>query len=252
MNFSLKRSYFEGPLELLLSLIESKKMHISEISLAEVTEDYLNYINSLSQGDHNVHKMHDQSQFITVAGALILIKAKSLLPTLMLTDDEEDSIDDLTERLRMYEIIVRYGELLRKQITTSPYFFIGNPPKEKKEVVFSPHESLSSEVLITLLTELCATVPVNETLPKQSVKKTLSLADVMERVQQAVQSGVFHMRDITHRYHNATNQEEKREAKVFAVLSFLAVLEMVKKAQVFVQQQENFDDIVVTPYQDNQ
>ncbi len=251
MNFSLKRSYFEGPLELLLSLIENKKMHISEISLAEVTEDYLQYINSLSQETHGMHKMYDQSQFITIAAALILIKAKSLLPAIQLTDEEEGSIDDLTERLRIYEIIVRYGELLRKKISTSPYFFIGNPPKEKKEILFSPHESLNIKALLEVLTELCATVPINETLPKQSVKKTLSLADVMERVQKAVQSGSFHMRDITHRYHSATNQEEKREAKVFAVLSFLAILEMVKKAQVFVEQQENFQDIVVTPYQDN-
>lgn len=252
MNFSLKRSYFEGPLELLLSLIEDKKMHISEISLAEVTEDYLQYINTFSEEKSDLNKMYDQSQFITIAGALILIKARSLLPAMELTEEEEESIDDLTERLRLYEILVRYGEMLRKKIQTSPYYFKGNPPKEKKEIVFTPHDSLNTQILTQTLTELCSVVPVNEKLPKQSVKKTLSLSEVMQKVERTVQSGAFHMKEVTTRYHNATTQEEKREAKVFAVLSFLAILEMVKKAQIMVDQQEIFQDIVVTPYQDNQ
>ena len=71
----------------------------------------------------------------------------------------------------------------------------------------------------------------------------------MNRVTQAVQSGItFSLRDATDRYKNASNQSERREAKVLAVLSFLAVLEMVKKAMVSVEQHNLFDDIVAHPY----
>lgn len=71
----------------------------------------------------------------------------------------------------------------------------------------------------------------------------------MNRVTQAVQSGItFSLRDATDRYKNASNQSERREAKVLAVLSFLAVLEMVKKAMVSVEQDNLFDDIVAHPY----
>jgi chromatin segregation and condensation protein Rec8/ScpA/Scc1 (kleisin family) len=60
--------------------------------------------------------IHDKSQFVVIAATLILIKARSLLPTMELSDEETESIDDLTERLRLYEIIVRYGEHVRKAI----------------------------------------------------------------------------------------------------------------------------------------
>jgi chromatin segregation and condensation protein Rec8/ScpA/Scc1 (kleisin family) len=72
----------------------------------------------------------------------------------------------------------------------------------------------------------------------------------MQKVEKTLQSGTtIYMREMTDRYHNAVDPLEKREAKVFAVLSFLAILEMIKKAQVVVNQQELFQDIVVTPNQ---
>lgn len=247
MSFELKTSYFEGPLDLLLSLIESKKLHVSEISLAEVTEDYITFINQFTDPDATVlSKIHDQSQFIVVAATLILIKARSLLPTMELSEEETESIDDLTERLRLYEIIVRYGEYLKKDLSTHPTMFRGNPPREKKLPVFSPHESLTVNVLVDLLQEILQALPVSEVLPEKSVRKTLTLADVMKRVEQEVASGMFNMSNATNRYKQATDPAEKREAKVFAVLSFLAILEMVKKSQVLVEQGNLFEDIVVS------
>lgn len=250
MSFQIKMDQFEGPLDLLLSLIEAKKMHISEIALSEVTEEYLNYI-QLNQNEKEIlDAMHDQSQFIVIAATLILIKARSLLPTIELTDEESESIDDLTERLRLYEIITRYSEILRAKISSNPMFFKGSPPKEKKQIIFAPHDSVTLDILGELLRELLSVVPENEKLTQQSVKKVLSLVDVMQKVEKTLQSGTtIYMREMTDRYHNAVDPLEKREAKVFAVLSFLAILEMIKKAQVVVNQQELFQDIVVTPNQ---
>lgn len=259
MSFQLKTSYFEGPLELLLDLIESKKLHVSEISLAEVTNDYLSYINSFTDSLEIENKensdieqfLYDRSQFLTVAATLVLIKARSLLPVMELSPEETESIDDLTERLRLYEIIKKYGEIIAKQLARKPTMYRGNPPKEKKIPVFAPHESLSSEILINVLSDLFTALPVIEKLVEKSVKTTVTLAEVMDRVTQVVQSGItFSLRDATDRYKNASNQSERREAKVLAVLSFLAVLEMVKKAMVSVEQHNLFDDIVAHPYQE--
>src|SRR5574343_317549 len=107
MAFQLKTESFEGPLELLLSLIEDKKLHVSEISLAQVTEEYLQYLGNFTEvpGEQRVTTLSDRSQFVAVAATLILIKARSLLPTMELSDEETESIDDLTERLRLYQII---------------------------------------------------------------------------------------------------------------------------------------------------
>lgn len=256
MSFQLKTSYFEGPLELLLSLIEDKKLHVSEISLAQVTEEYLNYVQLLSsqEGVDTEQKiLLDRSQFISVAATLILIKARSLVPAIELSEEESESIDDLTERLRLYEIVKRYGELFAKQFAKKPTMYRGNPPKEKKAPQFTPHESLTVQSLVDVLGELCAALPVTEALPEKSVKVTYTLADVMEKVEKAISSGAsFSLSNATDRYKNAETPAERREAKVFAVLSFLAVLEMVKKSMILVEQSEMFQDIVAHPYQENE
>lgn len=249
MSFQLKTSYFEGPLDLLLSLIEDKKLHVSEISLATVTEEYLHYLNRIMDSDQVVlDRIHDQSQFIVVAATLILIKARSLLPTMELSQEETESIDDLTERLRLYAIVVRYAEYLKNIFGTQPVMFRGNPPREKKLPTFAPHESVTSQVLIDILQDVLQAFPVPTELEKKSMKKTLSLADVMQRVEATIASGAsFTMADITDRYTKATDPTERREAKVFAVLSFLVILEMIKKSQVFVEQTELFSTIVASP-----
>ncbi len=256
MAFQLKTESFEGPLELLLSLIEDKKLHVSEISLAQVTEEYLHYLNAFDEvsDDEKRHMMvlSDRSQFVAVAATLILIKARSLLPAMELSDEETESIDDLTERLRLYEIVVRYGEILRNHMTVQPVMYRGNPPKTPRVPKFLPHESVNIQTLTGLLSELFVALPVTEKLQEKSVKKTMTLEEVMRRVEQAIKSGAtFSLRDATDRYNRATNPEERREAKVYAVLSFLAVLEMVKKAQIMVEQNEAFNDIIATPYRES-
>ena len=80
--YKVKTATFEGPFALLLSLVEERKLFINEISLAEVTEDYINYVNTLGDVDPSTI-----SSFIVVAATLILIKSKSLLPNLNRTDD---------------------------------------------------------------------------------------------------------------------------------------------------------------------
>lgn len=254
MSFQLKTSYFEGPLELLLDLIESKKMHVSEISLAEVTQDYLSSMSILNNSEETESSdeqiIAGQSQFLAVAATLVLIKARSLVPTIELSEEETESIDDLTERLRLYEILKRYSEDFGKLFNKKPASYRGTPPKEKKVPIFAPHDSVSSAVLINVLSELFVALPVVEKLVEKSVKTTITLEQVMDRVAQAVQSGsLFSLRDATDRYRNAANPTERREAKVYAVLSFLAVLEMVKKALVTVAQENLFEDIVARPYE---
>jgi len=93
-TYQIKTDAFEGPFHLLLSLIEERKFFINDLSLAQVTEDYLNYVNKLEKQDPS-----EISSFIVVAATLILIKSKSLLPNLNLTAEEEGDIRNLEDRL---------------------------------------------------------------------------------------------------------------------------------------------------------
>ena len=96
-NFKAKAGEWEGPLEVLLDLIEKKKFHISTISLAEITDDYVEYLNS-----HQNFPPATVAQFVLIASTLMLIKSVSLLPNLKLTEEETTNIEDLEQRLKIY------------------------------------------------------------------------------------------------------------------------------------------------------
>src|SRR3989338_4236017 len=101
-RYQVKTVGFEGPFAVLLELVEKRKLFINDVSLAAVTEDYIQYINTL--GGLRTVGSAQISSFIIVASTLILIKSKSLLPNLDLTAEEEGNIHDLEERLRLYEL----------------------------------------------------------------------------------------------------------------------------------------------------
>ena len=96
-EYQVKTHIFEGPLDTLLSLIEKRKLFINDISLSKVADDYIAYIKSLEN-----FPIADSAHFILIASTLVLIKSKSLLPNLTLSEEEEHSIEDLEARLREY------------------------------------------------------------------------------------------------------------------------------------------------------
>ena len=99
-DFKVRVGEFEGPLELVLDLIEKRKMHISDVSLSQVADEFIEYIKSFEE-----FPIADSADFILVASTLLLIKSKSLLPNLQLTEEEQGSIEDLENRLASYKNI---------------------------------------------------------------------------------------------------------------------------------------------------
>ena len=102
--YTVKTAVFEGPLDLLLSLVEKRKLFINEISLTQVTDDYIAYVNTLPKVNFS-----EVANFIVVAAMLILLKSKSLLPNMQLTEEEESSIEELEARLQLYRVIKEVG-----------------------------------------------------------------------------------------------------------------------------------------------
>jgi len=235
MEYVVKTDQFQGPLHVLLQLIQDRKLHVSEISLALVTEDFLKHL-----ADHQSTNS-EISSFIVVASTLVLIKARSLLPNMELTEEEEASIEDLTERVRQYQIIQNYAEklvpLYRKNIMFERVWTDKTP-------VFAPDSQITLSGLEDILHSLFVAFPVLEKLPEKAMKIVVRIEEVIENLTQRIQSGLaFHSKDIMNKYREATDPAEKRAAKVFAVVSFLAVLELVKKGIGNVLQQGQFGDI---------
>ena len=156
-SFSIKTPLYEGPFGLLLGLVEKRKLFINDLSLAQVTEDYLGHINSLG-------KMHpaEASSFILVAATLILIKSKSLLPNLSLTSEEEGDISALEERLRLYELYTKLGINIKDSFGQKIIFA---PLERKSEVlVFLPDEQITRESMMAFARGALGRIPKPQAL----------------------------------------------------------------------------------------
>ncbi len=238
MEYLVKTGEFEGPVHILLQLIQDRKLHVSEVSLAVVTEDFLKFI-----ANHNLN-YSQVSSFIVVSSTLLLIKSRSLLPSLELTEEEEESIIDLTERVRQYEVIRKYAELLAPLYGKNPLF---TRTYQDKTPVFAPDAQITTATLSSLLHDLFVAFPIVEKLPEKAMKVVVKLEVMIDDLKERIQRGMtLHSREIMDKYRNATDPTEKRQAKVFAVVSFLAMLELVKKGFAAVVQEESFGDIELT------
>ena len=129
-EYSIKTDVFEGPLELLLSLVEKRKLFISDISLSQVADDYISYIKQLEN-----FPIADSAHFILIASTLVLIKSKSLLPNLSLSDEEEKNIDELEARLRQYQKYKELSNNIREMFGSKMSF--GRLPNKFDKVVFA-------------------------------------------------------------------------------------------------------------------
>src|SRR3954470_12035381 len=138
-RFSIATEKFQGPLEALFNLIEERKLSVSEVSLSDVCDAYLAYIEQLPE-----MPLAETSQFILVASTLLLIKSRTLLPTLELSEDENESVHELERRLARYAVYRKAAKLLRREWGAHPMLFARRAPQ--RESVFSPAEASISVI----------------------------------------------------------------------------------------------------------
>jgi segregation and condensation protein A len=238
--YQIKQGTFEGPLELLLSLIEQRKLFVNEISLAEVTNDYISYIKSLNGIPSDKH-IADVSYFILIAATLILIKSKSLLPNLSLTDDETEKIVDLEARLKLFKIIknasIEIGNNFGAKIIFMPNERIWSEP------LFSSDPLITVKNMFTSINDVLSHVPKKtEKLPELEVKKIINIDEIINSLTDRIQNAInLSFKEFT-MGSGASNQEE---AKVHVIISFLAMLELVREGIIDVIQNSSFGDIEI-------
>lgn len=226
--FSVKTSVFEGPLDLLLSLIEKRKLFINDISLSKVTDDFISYI----QREGNM-KMEESAHFILIASTLLLIKSKSLLPALTLTEEEEEGIVDLELRLKILQKIksasVNIDNLFGENIIFAP------DKQRTREAIFSPDESMNLLSLVSAIKDLIKSLPKKENIPKAMIKKVISLEEMIDSLSSRISRGL--------RMKFSEFSGEHKEEKVNVIVSFLAMLELVKQGVINATQNDSLDDI---------
>ncbi|MES2213267.1 MAG: ScpA family protein [Patescibacteria group bacterium] len=225
---AVKTHIFEGPLDTLLSLIEKRKLFINDISLAQVADDYIAYIKSLDD-----FPISDSAHFILIASTLVLIKSKSLLPTLSLTEDEQHSIEDLEARLVEYQKYKTLSVHLKERFgITTEYLRL---PSREKTIVFTPDTQTTVSKLHETILSVITQIPKKEFVPTAVVKKIISLEETIENLTKRITAGLkMSFKDFA---------GMGREDKVTVIVSFLAMLELVKQGIILVRQDKDFHDI---------
>lgn len=169
-RFTLETEIYHGPLEALLDMIEARKMSITDVSLSEVCDSYLAYVEKLPS-----LPLGETAQFILVASTLLLIKSRTLLPEMEMTEDERESVDELERRLARLRVIREASKQLRKSWGTAPYRFPKRAPA--RAAMFSPAESTVA-TLHAAAQKLLQILPRPASLLEASVAPVLALEDV--------------------------------------------------------------------------
>ena len=227
-NYVIKTEAFEGPFDVLLSLIEKKKLHINEVSLAEIAHDYVEFVRT-----HEFH-LKEASAFVVVAATLAHIKSKSLLPTFNLSDEEESDVAELQERLALFSIFTavskkvaeRFGKkILRPRIYRIP----------KKQIVFTPDEQVTTNILESMAISVLSQAPQEAFIPEKKVERQMSLREVIDNISMRVR------RFLRANFSELVMGSDKKGTAI----SFLAILELFKQGFVDLNQDEMFGEITV-------
>lgn len=240
-SYTVKAAGFEGPFGLLLGLVEKRKLFINDVSLAEVTEDYLNHLNKLGG-----LPPAEISSFVLVASTLLLIKSKSLLPNLDLTEDEKGDIKNLEERLRLYEIFSKLGGNIKSDFGKRIIFQAEE--RKNKILVFLPDEQITKNSMMTFVENVLGSMPKKVVMPEVEVKKVISIeemiSDLTERITRSLKMS---FRDI----HGHGGQARTKEEKVLVIVGFLAMLELVRNGIIDAVQNAHGEDILIEKMKDN-
>lgn len=224
---------FEGPLDLLLRLIEEHKLDIAEVSLAKVADDYLGYV----QREQNI-SLENLSEFISIAAKIILIKSRNILPTLEVTPEEEKEIKDLEEQLKLYreykQISERIDALFRKNnFAYSRDYLLGVAN------IFSPPNNVNLFDLKKCYNKIIEQIILPEKIPEEAVRDILTLEDKISELQKTLLERI----EISF-----SDLKASAKDKIEVIVSFLALLEMIKQRIITAEQHALFEDIRISKF----
>lgn len=244
MGIQVKLEVFDGPLDLLLHLIEKNKVDIFDIPIVLITEQYLAYVSSMDTKDMDV-----MSEFLVMAATLVRIKSKMLLPVEETDEEEEeDPRQELVERLLEYKMY-KYAsfELKDRQVDAGRVFYkepsIPEEIKNYKDEV--DYDELLSDITLKKLQDIFDSVmqkQVDKIDPIRSnfgeiEREEINIEDHMIFLEEyAMLHGTFSFRKVL----------EHGSGKSYVIVTFLGILEMMKTGKVTIEQDNLFDDIRIT------
>ena len=243
MGIPVKLEVFEGPLDLLLHLIDKNKIDIYDIPIVEITNQYMEYIRNMQKEDLNI-----MSEFLVMAATLLDIKCRMLLPKEVNEEgEEEDPRQELVEQLLQYKMYKYISYELKDREQDADMVLYRQPtiPEEVAEYV----EPVDLDRLLGDLTLQKLNAIFKDVMKRQTDKidPVRSRFGKIEK-EEVTLSGKFtyihsYMKD--HKKFSFCQLLEKQHSKMHIVVTFLAVLEMMKLGEIRVQQEETCGDIMI-------
>ena len=233
MEYEVKIDAFEGPLDLLLHLIKESKVDIWDIKIVDITDQYLNYIKSMEKLNLNI-----ASEYLVMASELMEMKSKLLLPRTQLeeSEEEEDPREKLIQKLIEYQ---KYKDMTKsfKELETNRHEFFTKTPESLKE--YAPegtilNSDLSLDDLMKAFSKFLERKehekPLATTVTKREItveERRTSIRNILNKKKKV---NFFELFDVV--------------TKEYIVVTFLAVLEMARKQELMIYQENNFDNII--------
>ncbi len=244
MGISVKLEAFEGPLDLLLHLIDKNKVNIYDIPIIEITEQYLEYIREMDSKNLDV-----MSEFLVMAATLLNIKSKMLLPVEKTEEDEViDPRQELVERLLEYKMY-KYasGELKDKQMDAARILF--KPPTIPKEIEDYKEEidveGLLSDLTLNKLHEIFKSIVRKQADKIDPIRSKFGKIE-REEINLGTKFVQIQEYGLKHKRFSFRSLLEAQHTKMEIIVTFLSVLELIKIGRIDVEQECLFDDFIIT------
>jgi segregation and condensation protein A len=230
MNFKIDK--FEGPLGLLLQLIEREELDITEISLAKIADQYIEYIRQAK-----TLKPEELADFLVVAAKLLLIKSRALLP--FLKGEAEEEIQEFEHQLRMYKEFLEAAKKIEAIIGKKRFSFAREFNRQAflaSANIFSPPKNLTKTDLATVFGEIIRSIKPQEKLEEKNLEQIVNIEDKILAIQQILLEKI--KISFNHVLAGAKNKTE-------IIVSFLAMLELIKQRDITVVQGGLFEEIEI-------
>ncbi len=248
MELALKLQKFEGPLDLLMHLIEKNKIDIFDIPIVEITEQYMEYLKGMEEEDMTV-----MSEFLVMAATLLDIKARMLLPKEVdeETGEETDPRQELVQRLLEYKMykFMSYelrerqedaGMILFKEQTLPKEVLSYRPPVDLDELLEGMSLGRLHDIFAEVMKRQESRMDPIRSRFGQVEKEEVDLEETVEQVERYITE---------HKRCSFRKLLQNQKSKMRIIITFLTILEMMKTGKIEVEQEEIFAEILITAKQ---
>ena len=244
MAISVKLEVFEGPLDLLLHLIDKNKVDIYDIPIVEITEQYLDYIKQMETDDMNV-----MSEFLVMAATLLDIKCRMLLPKEVNEEgEEEDPRAELVQKLLEYKMYKYMSfELRDRQVDAARNMYREQKLPEEVAAYRQPvnYEELVGDMTLNKLHEIFKSIVRKQ---EDKIDPIRSQYGNIEKEEVDMEAKMLYVEAYAreHKRFSFRNLLQKQSSKMEVIVTFLIILELMKTGKIFISQENIFDDILIT------